>query len=95
MLTPMPETLDQIRAVLDRERRHGERRADEPDTRAFPTERRKGDRRDSEREVWMSIDDEMIVEQAVLEPEAPVVPAGKARSLDFDLTGIRDIGWAK
>lgn len=41
----VPSTLDEIRKVLDRERREDERRAGGTDQRIFPRQRRVGDRR--------------------------------------------------
>jgi hypothetical protein len=41
----VPSTLDEIRKVLDRERREDERRAGNVDHRIFPRQRRVGDRR--------------------------------------------------
>jgi hypothetical protein len=43
----VPSTLDEIRDVLDRERRQDERRAGSTDQRIFPRQRRVGDRRDN------------------------------------------------
>jgi transcription elongation factor Elf1 len=44
-LVPLPHSLDEIRAILQRDRRRDDRRGDGLDQRIFPRERRVGDRR--------------------------------------------------
>jgi len=83
LLEPVPRTITAIKDAISRERRKKDRRVGRPDTRVFQYERRIGERRDTARDAYTNIDDEMIIEITV-EPE---VTAGGE---DFDdLTQIR------
>jgi hypothetical protein len=59
-LSPLPDTLDGLRAVVSRERRRTDRRSGKPDTRVFKYERRVGERRLGVE--YPQVDDDMIIE---------------------------------
>jgi hypothetical protein len=65
-LSPMPETLDQIRQCLLRDRRFRDRRRGKSDTRVFPRERRGLERRSvghaHEGDLLLVSEDEIIIE---------------------------------
>jgi hypothetical protein len=61
-LDPMPQTLGGVRTALQRDRRRLERRWGKRDTRVFQYDRRNGDRRNSVRDEWVQIDEDMIVD---------------------------------
>lgn len=83
-LTPMPETIEELRKAVSRERRRLDRRFGKPDTRVFRYERRVGERRTS-REELTPIDDDMII-------EVTIGAAGDADGMEFeDLTTIREM----
>lgn len=81
-LSPMPTTIAELTAIVSRERRKNDRRFGKPDTRVFRYERRVGQRRSS-REAFPAIDDEMVIEVTIEQPEGEV---------EFDdLTMIREL----
>lgn len=88
-LERMPRSIAGIRALLERERRSGARRAGHPDARAFPYERRGPDRRATAPD---RVDEEMIVEIAELAHDLATLAAelpDPERS--SDLTAIREL----
>ena len=70
-LIPVPKTIEDLRAELDRERRQDDRRIGADDRRFFKRERRVGDRRSPDRDgiIWLS--DEYILEIIDDEPAEP------------------------
>lgn len=68
-LTPMPESLADVRTALERERRLRDRRVGGPDTRIFQYERRVGDRRGERGDHLDPIDDDMIIEIVIEDEE--------------------------
>lgn len=63
-MTPLPQSVDEIRQRLHRERRRVERRTGRPDSRVFPRERRgNADRRDgiSIDEIFHQVEDDDIL----------------------------------
>jgi len=64
-LTPLPETVAELRAAVSRERRRADRRTGKPDTRIFAYERRVGERRTARAADYPPIDDDMIIEVTV------------------------------
>lgn len=65
-LSPMPQSLDEIRQYLLRDRRLGERRASKVDTRVFPRERRGLERREVGHaqggDLLLLSDDDILIE---------------------------------
>lgn len=81
-VAPLPESLDELRALISRERRRVDRRVGKPDTRVFQYERRVGERRAS-RSEYPAVDDEMIIEVSIADDDP---------GADFeDLTQIREL----
>jgi hypothetical protein len=70
-LSDIPDTIDELRHALRRERREGERReGDKVDQRIFPRERRVGERRGPSREAYADTDPGMRLsefEEVVIE----------------------------
>lgn len=71
----MPGNFAAVRKALRRERRRADRRAGLPDARAFPSDRRTGDRREGDGGDMPPVDDDMIVEvsELVLDFEAELL----------------------
>jgi hypothetical protein len=66
ILDPMPDTVAELKAVLNRERRGNDRRIGKLDSRVFQYDRRVGQRRElRDGEGCASIDDDMILEIVV------------------------------
>jgi hypothetical protein len=86
-LTTVPQTLGELKIVLERERRTRERRIGKPDTRVFRYERRVGQRRVTREEAGQPIDDDMIIEITIEDGDAP---ADHAEVFE-DLTMIREL----
>jgi hypothetical protein len=88
-LSPMPQTIGEIRRTLVRDRRYEARRYGKRDTRVFQRNRRQDDRRRVralDRDDSVVIDDEMIVEMEELAAEI----SGTAKDGE-DLTRIREL----
>jgi hypothetical protein len=71
-LEPMPQTIDEIRVRLDRERRMRDRRAGKPDTRVFKRDRRGLERRStpgSADDHLLVVDDDIIILETIDLPE--------------------------
>jgi hypothetical protein len=69
-LEPMPATISDLKKLVSRERRDGDRRVGKSDTRVYMYERRVGDRRMG-RDAELSIDDDMIIEITIDEADLP------------------------
>ncbi len=100
-LEPLPETVAELKRVLNRERRQDDRRFGKTDTRVFQYDRRVGQRRADRDEVG-TIDDDMIIEITIEDSVVEAKPAALGSGphevdveLDFDdLTRIREIAVA-
>jgi hypothetical protein len=70
-LSPIPQTLAELKEAVSRERRARDRRAGKPDTRVFRYERRVGERRSPRvaGEECPDIDDDMIIEITMADTE--------------------------
>lgn len=87
-LSPMPQSLGEIRARLARDRRLRERRQGSEDTRVFPYDRRTGERRRVRslgEDDCIVVDDEMIVEIEEIAESLAARDSG-----DRELTRIRE-----
>jgi hypothetical protein len=84
-LPEIPDTLDELRHELRRERRDADRRDGKVDQRIFPRERRVGERRGPSREAFADTDPRIRlddVEEAIIELEDMSLKGG-------DQTGVR------
>ena len=76
-LLDIPDTIEELRQVLNRERRHDDRRHGKVDQRIFPRERRVGERRGPSRAAFADTDprirlsdyDDIVIELADIELE--------------------------
>jgi hypothetical protein len=87
-LTPMPQSLGQIRVALTRDRRTLDRRRGRDDTRVFQHDRRSGDRRNIrlfDDEDCLLVEDEMILEIE------EIAMALSREGDDAELTCIREL----
>jgi hypothetical protein len=84
-LSPMPQTLGEIRAALVRERRNCERRWGKLDSRVFRYDRRSSERRSPAGQVDQ-VDDDMIVEISELAADLERLAAEEP-----ELTRIQEI----
>jgi hypothetical protein len=86
-LEPFPQTIDEIRTRLHRERRTRDRRAGKADTRVFPRERRGLERRrvgSVNGEDFLLLDDDILIVEDSMFAEGSVVPAGEAVRAERD-----------
>ncbi len=93
-LDEIPQSMAGIRnALLDRERRRGDRRIGRGDKRELREERRAEERRTERRtQPWETLDGDLLVEEIARSSArrvTAVVP------LDPELTRIHDLGWAE
>ena len=85
-LPDVPETIDELRQVLRRERRDGERREGEAvDQRIFPRERRVGERRGPSREAYADTDPGMRLSEF----EDVVIELAETDMEDVEQTQVR------
>ncbi len=88
-LDPLPQSIGEIRKVLQRDRRFKARRFGKNDTRVFPRDRRADDRR---RVRSLGRDDSVLIdEEMILEIEELAEDLGAPRDGGDDLTQIRDL----
>jgi hypothetical protein len=76
-MDPMPQTIDEIRTGLNRERRTRERRGGKLDTRVFPRERRGLERRRvgaAQGDDFLLLDDDILIIEEAFLAEGSVVP---------------------
>lgn len=92
-LAPLPETIEEIRQCLRRDRRDDDRRNEAPDRRIFPRERRVGERRHPPREGAVAVTtDDAVSLQAELDDLVIEIEEGEYEIIEQTMVQERPAG---
>ena len=89
-LTPMPQSIGEIRSALNRDRRTRDRRWGKRDSRVFRYNRRGDDRRVPRKEGETGVDEDMIIEISELVSDLELLSLETREKSRADLTCIQE-----